>query len=62
MKVIVETIDNERYLEVVLSDFNMDLLDEGKLITKQITIGKQKFSFAVRKETNKEKYEEEDRS
>ena len=59
MKVIVETVDNERYLEVVLTDFNMDLIDAGKLITKDITIGKQKFSFAVRKQTSREKYEDE---
>lgn len=59
MKVIVETVDNERYIEVVLTDFNLDLIDDNRLVTKQITIGKQKFSFAVRKQTLLEKYEDD---
>lgn len=64
MKVIVENIDNEHFIEVVLTDFNMDIIDLGKLVTKQITVSKQikvgdKIAFAIRKETKQEKYESE---
>ena len=49
MKIITETIDNENFVEVVLSDFDMDLLDDRRLLNKQIRLGNQFVSFGLRK-------------
>ena len=49
MKVIFEVVDGERYLEIVLSAFEQDLLDDYRLITKEIKIDKHVYQLSVRK-------------
>lgn len=61
MKVIVETIDNENYVEIVLTDFNMDLLDDGRKLSKEVSFGRSRVSLGIRKQTQEEKYAIEER-
>lgn len=61
MKVIVETIDNENYVEIVLTDFNMDLLDDGRMLSKEVSFGRSRVSLGIRKQTQEEKYAIEER-
>lgn len=49
MKVIFEVVDGERYLEIVLSAFEQDLLDDYRLISKEIKINKQTYQLSIRK-------------
>lgn len=49
MKIITEMVDNENFVEIVLSDFDMDLLDDRRLLNKQIRLGNQFVSFGLRK-------------
>ena len=56
MKVIVETIDKEKYVEIVVSDFDLDLLDDGRLIFKEIFLDKKSMQLSMRKQTQEEKY------
>ncbi len=61
MKVLQETVEMEKYLEVALSDFDMDLLDDQRILSKEIKIGKTSYQFCIRKETQEEKYAPEER-
>ena len=57
MKVITETVDKVTYIEFVLSDFDLDLIEDERMISKEKTLNNHKFSLSVRKETPKETYE-----
>jgi hypothetical protein len=56
MKIIMETVDNENYIEIVLDDFSLDLIDEDRVVNRSVLIGKRLYNVSVRKQTQEEKY------
>jgi len=56
MKVIVETSDDDLFIEVVLAGYDLDAIDMGKILAKEIRLGRKKASLSVRGETQREKY------
>ena len=56
MKVILERVDNENYIEVVLDDFSMDLIEEDRVVNRSLLIDKRLYNVSVRRQTQEEKY------
>jgi hypothetical protein len=50
MKVIVETVDGEQYCEIVLRGIDMDILDQYRMLSKEIRLKGQKINLSIRKE------------
>ena len=60
MKVITEIVDKEQYCEIALRGIDMDILDEYKLLHKEIRLKGQKVYLTLRKESPNERDEDSD--